>query len=312
MDVLHQVRTRTTDAELHAVIAQLPKNTAKPCASKLARLRRLIDGSRCAPCTLAAVILGDVHTTSRWLQQAAGSDITCLTQALEAILAVLKHAFPLLTPPLRERYQRAWRQAYAAAREELAQQAEASRQAAAQLHVTKLEALTQAIRALAKGDMDRCLLVLLLRMAGRLSDELVGRLGDMAVYDGRGGACDAPGEEILQDFVFVDDGAEASYLAFRSSGESGPTQVRARLPEDVASEIKASLDLRRRSHLLVQRGGHPYRVHASFQKRMRCALHGALEAAGQASVSLADMLAIARSGDGVLEQKRAAVVAAAQ
>jgi hypothetical protein len=117
--------------------------------------------------------------------------------------------------------------------------------------------------------------------------------------------------------------SSSSYLAFRNAtqqqqqqqqqGATTVTQVRALLPDDVASEIKASLDLRPRSHLFTQRGGHPYIVAASFEKRLRAAIKVALAAGGQSSVSYQDLLAVARSTDAAVEQavKSIAVCASA-
>ncbi|KAF6250487.1 hypothetical protein COO60DRAFT_1465405 [Scenedesmus sp. NREL 46B-D3] len=310
MEVLCQVRSATRDEDLRAVLEQLPPATSRPYLCKLAKLRRLIDGSQAyAACSMSAVILGDVHLVSRWLQQAAGKEhVLCYVQAVEAILAVLKHAYPLLPRPARERYQKAWRQVFAAARQSYDGFSAAARQEAAQFHAAKLKALGASMRAMPVGDQDRCLLMCLLRLGGRLNDGLIARMGSLAVYDARTDAeCEAPGGELLEDFVFVASEADHTYLAFRDAAEdelgqeADPIQIRALLPEELAAEIKASLDLRPRSHLFVQRGGRAYALLPSFQKRLRAALKAALQASGQAAVSLSDLLAIARSKDPAIE-----------
>ncbi|WIA10909.1 hypothetical protein OEZ85_011074 [Tetradesmus obliquus] len=281
MDALIQVRSSTTDAELFRVLDAMPhQRTRRSYVCKLTKLRQLIDSfpPQYAACSMSAVILGDVHTVSRWLQQA---DPSSHLQAVEAILVMLKHAYPLLTPALRARFQRAWRQGYAAARESFEQRTAVARQEASHSHEAKVAALKAAIGALPKGDQDRCLLITLLRLGGRLSDRLILRLGNMRVYDStlREEAA-APDADVLEDFVFVgsgDDDDAPSYLAFRQQQQQ-------------------------QQGAITQRGGYPYNVPASFQKRLRAAIRVALEAGGQSSVSYQDLLAIARSKDAAVEE----------
>jgi hypothetical protein len=296
MDILVRVRTMTSDADLKQALDKLPPKTSKPYACKVAKLRGLIDNAQCPPSSLAAVVLGDVHASNKLLQDACSNDSGAHAQAIEAILALLKHAMPDLPAPMRDRYQRAWRQAYAAVRESYVQQREqAQRDEVAQgMHVVKLKALTAAVAALPPGDQDRCMLVLILRMGARLSNDLIARLGSIKVYHGSDAV---PAEDVVEDFVVVarDLDDDASYLAFRDRAGSAVTQVRAILPADVACEIRASLDLRPRAFLFVQRGGQPYTAHASFRKRQQQAVASALAAAGQAAVTLKDALAVARN-----------------
>lgn len=305
MDALIHVRSTTSDATIRAILAGLPSPTNRSYLSKFAKLRKLIDSSQHATCSVTAVILGDVHIVSRWLHQSAGKDhVSDYIQAIEVVLAILKHAYPTLPSGVRESYQKAWRQVYAAARELFEQCSLAAKEQAAKLHAVKLKAISAGLNALPPGDQDRCIVMILLRLAGRLSDDLIHRLGNLKVYDSRD--CETltkvgpPDDSLVEDFVFLCPHPDQSYLAYRNAAaeEGGAaTQIRAMLPEAIAAEIKASIDLRPRTHLFVQRGGHAYTLIPSFQKRMRSAVKATLLAAGQAAVSLQDVLAIARSED---------------
>lgn len=293
--VLQNIRNTTTDGQLSAALKALPPHNSKPYACKLAKLRTLLDNNpQFASSSLAQAILAtDVARVSRWLLLAEGGGRACV-QATEAVLAVLKHAFPGLPPPLRQRYQRAWRQAYAAAKQQVQDDT-----SLAATHPAKARALKAALDTMCSGDQDRCLLAMLLRLGGRLNNELLGRMGNLRVVVE--GDDDHTGEQVEDVVQLMADGG-GCFLAFRDQLEDGGVQqVRAVLTPDVAAEVKASLDLRPRTHLFVQRSGQPYLVPASFKKRMRAVIGTALEAAGQTAMSLAEVLAVARSQDEVVE-----------
>ncbi|WIA15740.1 hypothetical protein OEZ85_002356 [Tetradesmus obliquus] len=156
--------------------------------------------------------------------------------------------------------------------------------------------LTRAIVRLPIGHQGRCLLVLHLRMAGRLGDRLLYRLHKVQVYDNRDGKHPAPCDTAVQDFIYVDASGSCT-LTFRDGDGNGKLlqQHRAALASDVAAELLASLDMCPRSHLALQRGSMPYTLGESFHKRMRCTLRDALQDAGQVQISFKDMLAVAHS-----------------
>lgn len=292
------IRAGTADEALRAALAALPSTTSKPYLTKLAHLGELAMHAK-APSITAIVLSPDIPAASRLLLSAAGRNLSRLRYATECVLVLLKHAYPSLPAADRAYYQRAWRQVHNAAKQR--HESGGSDGPDDRGHMTKAQALAAAISRLPPGDTDRCLLVLLTRMAGRLKDGMIGRLHGLKVHDDRTGCDPAPAESVTEDFVYVSAAQGQSYMAFRDAGAKR-VQARALLCPDVEMEIKASLDLRPRLHVFPQRGGHPYTNPDSFHKRMRTALRAALSAAGQVDMPFKDMLGVACNDSAVVQQ----------